>query len=141
MFASVTLPFTVAYDLWPFLLKGKGTDANIHHVGALWKALAILVWILGLESKTAPIQFQPAANQCARFPFIRPISMRGQSHQVRNPLLQIRLLEDVKITHEQLSYPFLTLLAEIGGYVGLFLGVSVNQISGLIEECLKRLCK
>ena len=55
----------MAYDLWPFLLKGKGTDANIHHVGALWKALIILVWIMGLESKTAPTQFQPAANQCA----------------------------------------------------------------------------
>ena len=64
MFASVTLPFTVAYDLWPFLLKGKGTDANIHHVGALWKALVILVWNMGLELKTAPTQFLSLANQC-----------------------------------------------------------------------------
>ena len=65
MFASVPLRFTMAYDLWPFLLKGKGTDANIHHVGALWKALIILVWIMGLESKTASNQIQPAANQFA----------------------------------------------------------------------------
>ena len=31
----------------------------------LWKALVILVWILGLKSKTAQTQFQPTvSNMC-----------------------------------------------------------------------------
>ena len=39
----------------------------MHYVGVrdLWKALVILVWILGLKSKTAQTQFQPTvSNMC-----------------------------------------------------------------------------
>ena len=33
-----------------------------------------------------------------------------------------------------ISYNILELMAEVGGYVGLFLGVSVNQFSDLIKS-------
>ena len=47
--------------------------------------------------------------------------------------------QDVKVTEEQLSYTFLSLLAEIGGYFGLFLGISVNQVSNLAELAIIKL--
>lgn len=44
--------------------------------------------------------------------------------------------ENVKVITAFYLYSDLSLLAEIGGYVGLFLGVSVNQVSGLLEVIL-----
>ena len=42
----------------------------------------------------------------------------------------------IKITHSYLAYTELELLAELGGYVGLFLGYSVFHLSALIEKIL-----
>ena len=42
----------------------------------------------------------------------------------------------IKVTTSYWSYSGLSLLAEVGGYVGLFLGVSVNQISDIFERIL-----
>ena len=59
---------------------------------------------------------------------------------VKNDYVTIVLYfqQDVKVTEEQLSYTFLSLLAEIGGYFGLFLGISINQISNLAEMALTK---
>ena len=40
------------------------------------------------------------------------------------------------VTENYPIYEFITLVAEIGGYVGLFLGVSVYQISTLFDYVL-----
>ena len=50
----------------------------------------------------------------------------------------LRFSEDVVMTDERFGYEFLSLMAEVGGYVGLFLGVSVNQVSTLIELLFER---
>ena len=41
--------------------------------------------------------------------------------------------ENVKITKAYHIYSGLSLIAEIGGYVGLFLGVSINQMANLFD--------
>ena len=47
--------------------------------------------------------------------------------------VSLRFPEYVKVMKSKLAYGGLELLAEVGGYVGLFLGVSVNQL-----VCLSR---
>ena len=42
----------------------------------------------------------------------------------------------IKVSETEWSYFFLSLLAEVGGYVGLFLGISINQISSVLEKLL-----
>ena len=51
----------------------------------------------------------------------------------RTASLHIRLYETITVTEDQYIYIWLNLVAEIGGYVGLFLGYSVYQITDLIE--------
>ena len=41
--------------------------------------------------------------------------------------------ENIKVTRDYYIYTKINLIAEIGGYVGLFLGVSVNQLTNLID--------
>ena len=43
--------------------------------------------------------------------------------------LEISTKENLKVTEAYLLYSFLSLIAEVGSYVGLFLGVSINQIN------------
>lgn len=45
----------------------------------------------------------------------------------------------VNVMTTQYTYTELSLVAEIGGYVGLFLGVSVLQVSGLMKVSLGKL--
>ena len=49
--------------------------------------------------------------------------------------------ERIKITKAYYLYSGLSLIAEIGGYVGLFLGVSVIQITNLINYGINALTK
>ena len=45
--------------------------------------------------------------------------------------------QKVRMSQEEFLYTFLTLLAEIGGYVGLFLGVSVNHFAEWFKTYMK----
>ena len=47
--------------------------------------------------------------------------------------LELNFENVIKVNKGYYAYSELSLIAEIGGYVGLFLGVSVNQITNLIE--------
>ena len=47
--------------------------------------------------------------------------------------LAINFNENIKVTTGHQLYSTLSLIAEIGGYVGLFLGVSVKQITDLMD--------
>ena len=47
--------------------------------------------------------------------------------------LVIDLKENIKVVTAYHLYSALSLIAEIGGYVGLFLGVSINQITSLMD--------
>ena len=52
---------------------------------------------------------------------------------VSNSYMVISLKENIKMTEAHMLYSLLSMIAEIGGYVGLFLGVSVKQITVLME--------
>ena len=57
----------------------------------------------------------------------------NQSHHQAGTLsLQFR--QFVKVYKSYWAYEGLEMIAEVGGYVGLFLGVSVNQIKLLFER-------
>ena len=53
--------------------------------------------------------------------------------------LELRFQRFIKVSRSRLAYGWLELLAEVGGYVGLFLGVSINQISSLSKGFFTRL--
>ena len=45
----------------------------------------------------------------------------------KNKTLTLTFQKFIKISKSRRSYTFLELIAEVGGYVGLFLGISINQ--------------
>ena len=55
-----------------------------------------------------------------------------------NGLVGISSIEYIETKEAYYLYSMLSLIAEVGGYVGLFLGVSVNQVSALIGAALDR---
>ena len=52
--------------------------------------------------------------------------------------VKILFNELVTISTDQYSYTWLNLVAEVGGYVGLFLGYSVFQMTDLMEVIIQR---
>ena len=59
----------------------------------------------------------------------------NETHYVPGTI-QLTFQKYIKVTSTYWSYAGLSLVAEVGGYVGLFLGVSVNQISDIFERIL-----
>jgi hypothetical protein len=59
----------------------------------------------------------------------------------RNAFMKITLRENIKVTTGHELYSVLSLIAEIGGYVGLFLGVSINQVTVIIDRTIFWLSK
>ena len=52
---------------------------------------------------------------------------------ISSAFLQIEFEDIIKVTRDYYIYTEISLIAEIGGYVGLFLGVSVNQVTNLLD--------
>ena len=50
-----------------------------------------------------------------------------------NSIIDISFEKFIKVTKEYYIYTGINLIAEIGGYVGLFLGISINQVINLID--------
>jgi hypothetical protein len=50
--------------------------------------------------------------------------------------MYIKMQEQIKVTTTHYIYSELSLIAEIGGYVGLFLGVSIYQFTAVIESAI-----
>ena len=65
--------------------------------------------------------------------FVRKDSVWPSVDGKKVGLMKIYFKQNIKVTKGLYLYSTLSLIAEIGGYVGLFLGVSVNQISWLID--------
>ena len=53
-----------------------------------------------------------------------------------NGQLELNFQQFIKVTEAFWSYSRLSLIAEVGGYVGLLLGISVNQAHNVIEKLL-----
>lgn len=47
----------------------------------------------------------------------------------------------MQVTESYYSYPFISLVAEFGGYIGLFLGVAVIQLGDISSNAAKKLAK
>ena len=48
--------------------------------------------------------------------------------------LNLKFQRFIKVSRSRYAYTWLELLAEVGGYVGLFLGVSVNQTLPILKK-------
>lgn len=46
----------------------------------------------------------------------------------------------IKVVKSDYSYPSLTMIGEIGGYVGLFLGVSILQVTEIVNYFCRKCC-
>ena len=67
----------------------------------------------------------------------------GPSEKEQNEMLEaigVESLEQlIQETKTHYTYSELSLIAEIGGYVGLFLGISINQITNLVDILVVRI--
>ena len=55
--------------------------------------------------------------------------------------LIIRFRKYIKVSKVSYTYQGLELFAEVGGYLGLFLGISLSQLPGLIATIVQRFKK
>ena len=55
-----------------------------------------------------------------------------------NGQVYIKLKKNIHVFEAQYLYSILSMIAEVGGYVGLFLGISVNQVSTIFNVVLDR---
>ena len=59
-----------------------------------------------------------------------------KNHSFTQSMISFTFQKFVKVSRSKYSYQGLEFLAEFGGYVGLFLGISVFQISKMFENAL-----
>ena len=64
---------------------------------------------------------------------------RSSDEDFRYTNLEVNFPKYIRVSSSYYSYTLLELLAEVGGYVGLFLGVSIIQISGLMKILMTKL--
>ena len=72
---------------------------------------------------------------------IGSLNQRGSFSNSGQPvrmIMKIFMNEMVTISTDQYAYTWLNLVAEVGGYVGLFLGYSVFQVADLLEVMMER---
>ena len=58
-----------------------------------------------------------------------------------NTKVRLNFPEIIKVTESYYTYSLLSLIAEIGGCVGLFLGVSINMVTNLLEYLVAKFDK
>ena len=75
-------------------------------------------------------------QSCAKY----TIQVRSEytSHVALDAAIKILFKEMITVSYDQYSYIWLNLVAEVGGYVGLFLGFSVFQVTDLFDVLLQR---
>ena len=67
-----------------------------------------------------------------------PEFRRDNNIVTRGNSVKILLHELIEVSYDQYSYLWLNLVAEVGGYVGLFLGFSVFHVTALVDMLLQR---
>ena len=66
--------------------------------------------------------------------YLQVNSYETGSFASQSPQISFKFPENMRITRAYYSYQRINLIAEIGGYVGLFLGVSVIQITNVLDH-------
>ena len=84
-------------------------------------------------------QYQDNCNSPCMFITTRAVKTSDQLQystykKKKSGVMLIFFKENIKVIEGHYLYSGLSLIAEIGGYVGLFLGVSVNQITILVDK-------
>ena len=69
---------------------------------------------------------------------MQPRATSFQASYIWYTRVEIIFQEATTISYDQYSYTWLHLVAEFGGYIGLFLGCSVFQFADLIDILLQR---
>ena len=77
-------------------------------------------------------------NPCKIFTFMTRSFEKYKKGKTSDSTVVIYFEENIKVTRDYYIYTKINLIAEIGGYVGLFLGVSVNQVTNLIDFIVAR---
>ena len=77
-------------------------------------------------------------NPCTFF-LIDAIKIDEDNWTEDSAYLQLSFQEYVKVTEAFYNYLTLSMIAEIGGYVGLFLGVSFYQITDVLNALISRM--
>ena len=71
--------------------------------------------------------------------YITSLNKEGRNTSSSYTSLEIIFPKYIRVSSSNYSYTILELLAEVGGYVGLFLGISIIQISGLMKILITKL--
>ena len=80
------------------------------------------------------------ANPCSIFSFTTTYFKKSEFWSNGTYLrIKIKFPKNIKVFERSYTYSRLSLLAEIGGYVGLFLGISINQAINLLENLVAKL--
>ena len=66
---------------------------------------------------------------------------KSKVDKVGSSYIVFSLKNTIKVTNSHFLYDGLTLMAEIGGYVGLFLGISVVHVNDMIRNVLERITR
>ena len=89
-------------------------------------------------SKT--IQVKSGCNKPCSYVTLRASTVWEREKRYKTQVkMRIYFNENIKVTKAYHIYSGLSLIAEIGGYVGLFLGVSINQITNLFDVFIQHI--
>ena len=67
---------------------------------------------------------------------VTPAKERNSQDEKKQGMIKMEFNKYIRVTNAEYSYTELELLAEFGGYVGLFLGMSVFHFSDLFDKIL-----
>ena len=67
---------------------------------------------------------------------VTPAKVRNPQNEKKQGWIKMQFNKFIRVTNAEYSYTELELLAEFGGYVGLFLGISVFHFSDLFDKIL-----
>ena len=88
------------------------------------------------------IQVKSGCNKPCSYVTLRTTTI-FEREKYHNSIVRVVIYfkENITVTKAYHIYSGLTLIAEIGGYVGLFLGVSMNQLGNLLDMFIHHIQK
>ena len=88
--------------------------------------------------KSSKIQANSGCNKTCSYVTLRANTVRERENWYKTISNLLIYFKETKAYH---VYGRLSLIAEIGGYVGLFLGISINQINILFDIIIQQIKK
>ena len=103
---------------------------------------------IGLKAQDLLWEYNSSENKTCKFPcknMVIRYSKEGERHEIpeevdgkKVAILILKFEDSVKKIQGYYLYSVLSLIAEIGGYVGLFLGVSFYQITEIFDHFINK---